>query len=146
MKEMEYKVILLLTLIIKVQGVLVSDNMTRNPLYDTRAPLGTNIILTLNLSSSLTCASHCTTNPTCKSLLYNTITQYCQLLSVQMNPGLDNGPQTSMGWRYYERKLGKINFFGPTFFFDIKVLAINELFNSHPSLHRLLHVTPPSHN
>nr|XP_022345612.1 C-type lectin-like [Crassostrea virginica] len=102
---MEYKVILLLTLIIKVQGVLVSDNMTRNPLYDTKAPLGTNIILTLNLSSSLTCASHCTTNPTCKSLLYNTITQYCQLLSVQMKPGLDNGPQTSTGWRYYERKI-----------------------------------------
>ena len=115
MQEMEYKVILLLTLIIKVQGVQVSDYMTRNPLYDTRAPLGTNIILTLTLSSSLTCASHCTTNPTCKSLLYNTITQYCQLLSVQMNPGLDNGPQTSMGWRYYERKLGKINFLCRTF-------------------------------
>ena len=107
-QEMEYKVILLLTLIIKVQGVLVSDNMTRNPLYDTRAPLGTNIILILNLSSSLTCASHCTTNPTCKSLLYNTVTRYCQLLSVQMSPVSDNGEQTSTGWRYYEKKTGKL--------------------------------------
>ena len=117
MKEMEYKVILFLTLIIKVQGVHISDYMTRNPLYDTITPLGTNIILTLNLSSPLTCASHCTTNPTCISLLYNTITQYCQLLSVQMNPGLDNGSQTSMGWRHYERKIGKINLLSRTLFY-----------------------------
>ena len=90
------------------QGVILSNYLIRNHLYDNRATMGSNVISTINSRSRPGCAAHCTTYPTCKSLLYNTITQYCQLLSVQMNPGTDNGPQTSTGWRYYERKFGKL--------------------------------------
>nr|XP_022325199.1 uncharacterized protein LOC111125558 isoform X2 [Crassostrea virginica] len=68
-----------------------------------------NVISTINSRSRPGCAAHCTTDPTCKSLLYNTITQYCQLLSVQMSPVSDNGPQTSTGWRYYERKFDDVS-------------------------------------
>ncbi|XP_078323010.1 C-type lectin-like [Crassostrea virginica] len=71
--------------------------------------MGSNVISTVNSRSRPGCAVHCTTDPTCKSLLYNTITRYCQLLSVQMSPVSDNGPQTSTGWRYYERKFDDVS-------------------------------------
>ena len=106
--KMQWEVLLVVVMVIKIKGAIISDYLTRNPLYDNRATMGTNVISTLNSVRRLSCASHCTTNPTCKSLLYNSITQYCQLLSVQMSPMSDNGPKSSTGWRYYERKIGKL--------------------------------------
>ena len=106
--KMQWEVLLVVVMVIKIKGTIISDYLTRNPLYDNRATMGTNVISTLNSVRRLSCASHCTKNPTCKSLLYNSITQYCQLLSVQMSPMSDNGPKSSTGWRYYERKTGKL--------------------------------------
>ena len=108
LEKMILKVFLIAAGTFTAQGVILSNYLIRNPLYDNRQTLESNVISTVNSKSRPGCAAHCTTNPTCKSLLYNTITQYCQLLSVQMNPGTDNGPQTSTGWRYYEREFGKL--------------------------------------
>ena len=104
------------------RGVILSNYLTRNPLYDNRATMGSNVISTVNSRSRPGCAVHCTTDPTCKSLLYNTITRYCQLLSVQMSPVSDNGPQTSTGWRYYERKFGKLIYISLSLSLSLKIL------------------------
>ena len=107
------------------QGVILSNYLIRNPLYDNRATMESNVISTVNSKSRPGCAAHCTTNPTCKSLLYNTISRYCQLLSVQMSPVSDNGPQTSTGWRYYERKFGKLIYISLSLSLSLKILFLN---------------------
>ncbi|XP_034336069.2 lectin-like [Magallana gigas] len=79
--------------------------MSRNPTYDNRATLSTNVISTLIFRSSIHCASYCTRNDECKSTMYNMNTHSCQLLSVHMDAVSDTGPQTYHGWLYYERKI-----------------------------------------
>lgn len=90
--------------ILTVRGVIISDFMSRNPTYDNRATLSTNIISTLILGNPMRCASHCTRNDKCKSIMFNMDTHVCQLLSVHIS---DTGPQSYTGWLYYEKIIGK---------------------------------------
>eukprot|EP00105_Crassostrea_gigas_P046581 XP_019930729.1 PREDICTED: uncharacterized protein LOC109621162 [Crassostrea gigas] len=76
--------------------------MSRNPNYDNRATLSTNIISTLIFESPMRCASHCTRNDKCKSIMINMDTYSCRLLYIHMS---DTGPQTYSGWLYYEKKI-----------------------------------------
>nr|XP_034336068.1 uncharacterized protein LOC105346513 [Crassostrea gigas] len=102
---MKQTIFLVFVVILAVRGVTISDFMSRNPTYDNRATPETNIISTLIFRSSIQCASYCTRNDECKSIMYNMNTHFCQLLSVHMDAVSDAGLQTYLGWLYYERKI-----------------------------------------
>ncbi|XP_052706435.1 collectin-12-like [Crassostrea angulata] len=97
---MKRNVYLVFVVILTVRGVTISNFMSRNPTYDNRATLSTDIISTLILGSPMYCASHCTRNDVCKSIMFNMDTHDCQLLSVYMS---DTGPQPYIGRLYYEK-------------------------------------------
>lgn len=96
--------------ILAVRGEFISDFMYRNSFYDNRATLETNVILTSNFHSVIDCASHCTRRDECESMLFNMDTHACQILSVRMDVMSDTGPQSYLGWLYYERRTGMSNF------------------------------------
>uniref|UniRef100_K1R2E6 Uncharacterized protein n=1 Tax=Magallana gigas TaxID=29159 RepID=K1R2E6_MAGGI len=102
---MKQTIFLVFVVILAVRGVTISDFMSRNPTYDNRATPETNIISTLIFRSSIQCASYCTRNDECKSIMYNMNTHFCQLLSVHMDAVSDAGPQPNLGCLYYERKI-----------------------------------------
>lgn len=105
--NMKRNVYLVFVVILTVRGVTISNFMSRNPSYDNRATLSTDIISTLILGSPMYCASHCTRNDVCKSIMFNMDTHDCQLLSVYMS---DTGPQPYSGRFYYEKINGRSNF------------------------------------
>eukprot|EP00105_Crassostrea_gigas_P046578 XP_019930726.1 PREDICTED: macrophage mannose receptor 1-like [Crassostrea gigas] len=102
---MKQNVYIVFVVILAVRGVIISDFMFRNPTNDNRVTLSTNIISTLILGSPMRCASHCTRNDECKSIMFNMNIHSCQLLSVHMS---DTGAQTDTGWLYYEKTIGTI--------------------------------------
>uniref|UniRef100_A0A8W8IUH1 Apple domain-containing protein n=1 Tax=Magallana gigas TaxID=29159 RepID=A0A8W8IUH1_MAGGI len=99
---MKRNVYLVFVVILAVRGVIISNFKSRNPTYDNRATLSTNIIKTLTFESPMRCASDCTRNDKCKSIMINMDTYSCQLLSVHMS---DTGSQTYSGWLYYEKQI-----------------------------------------
>lgn len=101
---MKRNVYLVFVVILAVRGVIISNFKSRNPTYDNRATLSTNIIKTLTFESPMRCASDCTRNDKCKSIMFNMDTHVCQLVSVHMS---DTGPQSHTGWLYYEKIIGK---------------------------------------
>lgn len=103
MKRNTYLVFLVILL---VQGDFNSNFMLRNPSYDNRATNAVHVILTSYSCSRLDCASQCTAWNECKSVMVNTDSHQCQLLSVYMDDQSDAGPHTSQGSLYYEKKLG----------------------------------------
>ncbi|XP_048753760.2 lectin-like [Ostrea edulis] len=89
-----------------VHADIISEFMSRDPTYDDRATSATNVMDQKELKSFLRCASYCTRTSECKSVMYNSRTHFCQVLSVYLDSGSDIGPQTSTGWNYYLRKIG----------------------------------------
>lgn len=122
--RMKQNVYIVFVVILAVRGVLISDFMFRNPTNDNRVTLSTNIISTLILGSPMRCASHCTRNDECKSIMFNTDTHVCQLLSVHMT---DTGPQTDTGWLYYEKKIGRSFFSWIVFFYQKQFQIIKKI-------------------
>lgn len=114
--SMKLIIFFVFVVILVVRGVVISDIMSRNPIYDNRTTLPTNVLSILISRSLLHCASYCTRNDECKSTMYNMNTHSCQLMSVHMDAVSDTGPQTYLGWLYYERKCGRYIF--------IKILVV----------------------
>uniref|UniRef100_A0A8W8K1G9 C-type lectin domain-containing protein n=1 Tax=Magallana gigas TaxID=29159 RepID=A0A8W8K1G9_MAGGI len=100
---MKQTIFLVFVVILAVRGVFISDFLYRNPTYDNRATPSTNVISILISRSSTHCASYCTRDDECKSTMYNMNTHSCQLLSVHMDELSVTGPQSFLGWLYYER-------------------------------------------
>lgn len=92
------------TMVCAARAEFISNFMYRNPSYDNMATLATNVIWTSHFRSVITCASHCTRRHECESMLFNSDTHCCQLLSVNMDVFSDTGPQAYQGWLYYEKK------------------------------------------
>ncbi|XP_056008948.1 lectin BRA-3-like [Ostrea edulis] len=88
-----------------VHADIISEFMSRDPTYDDRATSATNVMDQTELNSFLLCASYCTRTSECKSVMYNSRTHFCQVLSVYLDSGSDIGPQNSTGWNYYLRKI-----------------------------------------
>lgn len=107
---MEYCISIVFTMILSVCGLNISNYMFRIPAFENLVFLPTSVISTINLSSPLQCASHCTRNVECRSTMFNTDKRCCQLLSVYMDTLSDTRPHISHGWLYYEEKIGKYNF------------------------------------
>ncbi|XP_062614059.1 uncharacterized protein LOC134275783, partial [Saccostrea cucullata] len=103
---MDWVSFFLVTTLTFAHGDILIDFMSRNPMYDDRSTLSTNIISTQKYRSSRQCASYCTRAPQCKSILFNSETRFCQILLVQLDLVADIGPQSTKGWRYYLRKTG----------------------------------------
>ncbi|XP_062606785.1 perlucin-like protein [Saccostrea cucullata] len=104
---MDWVLFFLITTLTFAHGDILTDFMSRNLIYDDRSTSSTNIISTQKYRSSRQCASYCTRAPECKSILFNSKTQFCQLMLVQLDSVSDIGPQSTKGWRYYLRKTGK---------------------------------------
>lgn len=102
---MEYCISIVFTMILSVCGLNISNYMFRIPAFENLVALPTSVISTINLSSPLQCASHCTRNVECRSTMFNTDKRCCQLLSVYMDTLSDTRPHISHGWLYYEEKI-----------------------------------------
>uniref|UniRef100_A0A8W8K589 Apple domain-containing protein n=1 Tax=Magallana gigas TaxID=29159 RepID=A0A8W8K589_MAGGI len=117
--------LLVFVVILAVRGVTISDFMSRNPTYDNRATPETNVISTLIFRSSIHCASYCTRNDECKSTMYNMNTHSCQLLSVHMDELSVTGPQSYIGWIYYERKFDGMMSTGAITTVDVETTVVS---------------------
>lgn len=118
---MEWTIYLVLVIISAVRGEFISNFMIRNSSYDNKAFLASKLISTSHFRSVFDCAAACTKNHECTSTMFNTDTNFCQLLSAHMEAISDTTPKNTTGWVYFEKIISTCRYISTQNYFKIRI-------------------------